>query len=72
MEKSIILDRNKNTMGNKSYLEIIEILQNNAKEIGVNLEMIKEIYDMEKNTLASQIKVDEDNLKQKIMKGMEK
>lgn len=59
-------------MGNKSYLEIIEILQNNAKEIGVNLEMIKEIYDMEKNTLASQIKVDEDNLKQKIMKGMEK
>ena len=59
-------------MGNKSYLEIIEILQNNAKEIGVNLEMIKEISDMEKNTLASQIKVDEDNLKQKIMKGMEK
>ncbi len=59
-------------MGNEAYFAIIEILQKNAKEIGVDLEMIKEIYDMEKNTLSSQIIVDEDNLKQKIIKGMEK
>ena len=60
------------TMANESYLAIIDILQKNAKELGVDLDMIKDIYDMEKNTLASQIKVDEDNLKQKIIKGMEK
>ena len=59
-------------MGNDAYLSIIDILKTNAKEFGVDFDMIKDIYDMEKNTLSSQIIVDEDNLKQKIMKGMEK
>ena len=59
-------------MRNESYSSIIEILQNNAKEKEVDVNMIKDIYDMEQNTLSSQIAVDEDNLKQKILKGMEK
>jgi len=58
-------------MRNESYSSIIEILQNNAKEKEVDVNMIKDIYDMEQNTLSSQIAVDEDNLKQKIIKGME-
>ena len=58
-------------MRNVAYLAIIEILQNNAKEKEVDVNMIKDIYDMEENTLSSQIAVDEDNLKQKIIKGME-
>ncbi len=38
----------------------------------INVPMVKDIYDMVKTTLSSETDVDEMNLKQKILKGMEK
>jgi len=57
---------------NESYLAIIKILQDNAKMEEINVPMVKDIYDMIKTTLSSETDVDEMNLKQKILKGMEK
>jgi hypothetical protein len=57
---------------NESYLAIIKILQDNAKMEEINVPMVKDIYDMVKTTLSSETDVDEMNLKQKILKGMEK
>ena len=54
------------------YLEIIKILQKNAKEESIDIKMVKEIYDMEKSTTNYSIKVDEDSFRQKVLKGMEK
>jgi len=59
-------------MKNDPYADIIKILQENAKEEGIDGDLVKGIYDMEKLTLNSQTKTDEENLKQKIIKGMEK
>ncbi len=59
-------------MTNESYLAIIKILQDNAKMEEINVPMVKDIYDMVKTTLSSKTDVDEMNLKQKILKGMEK
>ncbi len=59
-------------MTNESYLAIIKILQDNAKMEEINVPMVKDIYDMVKTTLSSETDVDEMNLKQKILKGMEK
>jgi len=57
---------------NEAYLAIVKILQDNAKTEEVNVPMVKDIYDMVKTTLSSETDVDEMNLKQKILKGMEK
>jgi len=57
---------------NEAYLAIIKILQDNAKMEEINVPMVKDIYDMIKTTLSSETDVDEMNLKQKILKGMEK
>ena len=59
-------------MENDPYADIIKILQENAKEEGIDIDLVKGIYDMEKLTLNSQTKTDEENLKQKIIKGMKK
>ena len=59
-------------MTNEAYLAIIKILQDNAKMEEINVPMVKDIYDMIKTTLSSETDVDEMNLKQKILKGMEK
>lgn len=59
-------------MTNEAYLAIVKILQDNAKTEEVNVPMVKDIYDMVKTTLSSETDVDEMNLKQKILKGMEK
>jgi hypothetical protein len=57
-------------MENDPYADIIKILQDNAKEEGIDSDLVKGIYDMEKLTLNSQTKTDEENLKQKIIKAM--
>ena len=54
------------------YLEIIKILQKNAKEESIDIKMVKEIYDLEKSTTNYSIKVDEDSFRQKVLRGMEK
>jgi hypothetical protein len=61
-----------NNVTNEAYLAIVKILQDNAKTEEVNVPMVKDIYDMVKTTLSSETDVDEMNLKQKILKGMEK
>jgi hypothetical protein len=61
-----------NNVINEAYLAILKILQDNAKTEEVNVPMVKDIYDMVKTTLSSETDVDEMNLKQKILKGMEK
>lgn len=59
-------------MTTDAYSDIIKILQDNAKEEDIDMELVKNIYDMEKLTLNSQTKVDEENLKQKVIKAMKK
>ena len=59
-------------MANDAYAAIIKILQENAKDEGIDSDMVKDIYDMEKTTLNSQTDVDETNLRKKIVKGMDK
>lgn len=59
-------------MSNDAYNELIKIIQDNAKENGIDIVLVKDIYDMEKLTLNSQTKVGEENLKQKVTRAMEK
>jgi hypothetical protein len=59
-------------MENEPLAAIIKILQDNAKDEGIDSDLVKDIYDMEKLTLSSQTKTDEENLKQKIIRAMEK
>ena len=59
-------------MSNDAYNELIKIIQDNAKENGIDIVLVKDIYDMEKLTLNSQTKVVEENLKQKVTRAMEK
>ena len=72
IKKSLILVKIIYYVTNEAYLAIIKILQDNAKTEEVNVPMVKDIYDMVKTTLSSETDVDEMNLKQKILKGMEK
>jgi hypothetical protein len=72
IKKSLILVKIIYYVTNEAYLAIIKILQDNAKMEEVNVPMVKDIYDMVKTTLSSETDVDEMNLKQKILKGMEK
>ena len=59
-------------MENEPLAAIIKILQDNAKDEGIDSDLVKDIYDMEKLTLSSQTKTYEENLKQKIIRAMEK
>lgn len=57
-------------MESNALLVLIKILQENAKDEGIDTDLVKDIYNMEKTTLSSETHVDEMNLRQKILKAM--
>lgn len=59
-------------MESNALLVLIKILQENAKDEGIDTDLVKDIYNMEKTTLSSETHVDEMNLRQKILKAMSK
>ncbi len=59
-------------MENNALLILIKILQENAKDEGIDTDLVKDIYNMEKTTLSSETHVDVPNLRQKILIAMSK